>query len=458
MSRTFIREATPNSLGEVSEKGIVPLVIASPGWGSSGWYGPKVLENAATAKVFGKDLHLYMDHPSESEQHDRPERSVRDLVAVLDSDARWDPQQGLMAEAKIFKPYRDLFRDEDFVKAIGVSLRAYADTTVGEAEGRKGTIITELLAAESIDFVTKAGRGGMVLSALESARTRVDEATSNDTREALNAALRAAYGAEDVWLWLRDFDDTTVWFTREDVDSSVIYQQAYALADDGTATLADGDPIPVRARTEYVPITPAAESVTGLQVTRVIDALLAAAPLSVETTQGRAVTAWLNEAAPRASLSVPAPAGQPITQESNKEDTMPEISEAQLANLTEAAGRVPTLESEREQAIRERDEAREALAQRDRGDLITATINAVEGSNSLTALERDGLAARVPAGDVDTAALTAAVEAAVAESAQRAGAGAITGFGATGTTTGGTITATESTASIMAAFGITQEG
>ena len=419
MSRTFIREATPNSLGEVSEKGIVPLVIASPGWGSSGWYGAKVLENAATAKVFGKDLHLYMDHPSESEQHDRPERSVRDLVAVLDSDARWDPQQGLMAEAKIFKPYRDLFRDEDFVKAIGVSLRAYADTTVGEAEGRKGTIITELLAAESVDFVTKAGRGGMVLSALESARTRVDEATSNDTREALNAALRAAYGAEDVWLWLRDFDDTTAWFTREDADSSAIYQQAYALADNGTAVLADGDPIEVRARTEYVPVTAATES---------------------------------------GPTNVPAPAGQPITQESKEDTIMPEISEAQLANLTEAAGRVPTLESEREQAIRERDEAREALAQRDRGDLITATINAVEGSNSLTALERDGLAARVPAGDVDTAALTAAVEAAVAESAQRAGAGAITGFGATGATTGGTITATESTASIMAAFGITQEG
>lgn len=458
MPRTFIREATPNSLGEVSEKGIVPLVIASPGWGSSGWYGPKVLENAATAKVFGKDLHLYMDHPSESEQHDRPERSVRDLVAVLDSDARWDPQQGLMAEAKIFKPYRDLFRDEDFVKAIGVSLRAYADTTVGEAEGRKGTIITELLAAESVDFVTKAGRGGMVLSALESARTRVDEATSNDTREALNAALRAAYGAEDVWLWPRDFDDTTVWFTREDADSSTIYQQGYTLADDGTAVLADGDPIEVRARTEYVPVAATTESSTRSQVTRVIDALLVASPLSVDTIQGRAVTAWINEAAPRASLSVPAPAGQPITQESKEDTIMPEISEAQLANLTEAAGRVPTLESEREQAIRERDEAREALAQRDRGDLITATINAVEGANSLTALERDGLAARVPAGDVDTAALTAAVEAAVAESAQRAGAGAVTGFGATGATTGGTITATESTASIMAAFGITQEG
>lgn len=410
------------------------IQVIDAGWGSSGYYSGKVLENASNDRIFAKGTHMYLDHPSNSEEHDRPERSVRDLAAVLEEDATWNGS-ALVAKAKVFKPYRELLTDPDVAENIGISIRAYADTTIGEAEGRKGTIITALTEALSVDFVTKAGRGGRVLAVLESARTRVDEATSNDTREALNAALRAAYGAEDVWLWLRDFDDTTAWFTREDADSSAIYQQAYALADNGTAVLADGDPIEVRARTEYVPVAATTESSTSLQITRVIDALLVASPLSVDTIQGRAVTAWINEAAPRASLSVPAPAGQPITQESKEDTIMPEISEAQLANLTEAAGRVPTLESEREQAIRERDEAREALAQRDRGDLITATINAVEGANSLTALERDGLAARVPAGDVDTAALTAAVEAAVAESAQRAGAGAITGFGATGTTT-----------------------
>lgn len=374
--------------------GRLSLGIISPGWGSSGYYSPKVLENAATARVFAKGTHCFLDHPSETEEHDRPERSVRDLAAVLTEDAYWDGTQ-LVAQAQVFKAYRELLTDPDVAENIGMSIRAFADTTIGEAEGRKGVIITDLTEALSVDFVTKAGRGGRILAVLESARTRVDEATSNDTREALNAALRAAYGAEDVWLWLRDFDDTTVWFTREDADSSAIYQQAYALADDGTVTLADGDPIEVRARTEYVP-----------------------------------VAATNTESGP---TNVPAPAGQPITQESNKEDTMPEISEAQLANLTEAAGRVPTLESEREQAIRERDEAREALAQRDRGDLITATINAVEGANSLTALERDGLAARVPAGDVDTAALTTATESAVAESRQRAGSGTVRGFGHTST-------------------------
>lgn len=397
--------------------GRLNIQVIDSGWGSSGYYSPKVLENAAAAAVFAKGTHMYLDHPSQTEEHDRPERSVRDLAAVLEEDAHWNGS-ALVAKAKVFKAYRELLTDPDVAENIGISIRAYADTTIGEAEGRKGTIITALTEALSVDFVTKAGRGGRVLAVLESARTRVDEATTNDTREALNAALRAAYGAEDVWLWLRDFDDTTVWFTREDADSSAIYQQAYALADNGTAVLADGDPIEVRARTEYVPVTAATES---------------------------------------GPTNVPAPAGQPITQESKEDTIMPEISEAQLANLTEAAGRVPTLESEREQAIRERDEAREALAQRDRGDLITATINAVEGADTLTSLERDGLAARVPAGDVDTAALTTATESAVAESRQRAGAGTISGFGRTGATDG-TITTTESTASVMAAFGIAQEG
>ena len=469
---------TVESVDAPSGRQSIQLIDA--GWGSSGYYSARVLENAANARVFPKGTHMYLDHPSQTEEHDRPERSVRDLAAVLVEDAVWNGT-ALVGEAKVFKAYRELLTDPDVAENIGLSIRAFADTTIGEAEGRKGTIITALTEALSIDYVTKAGRGGRILAVLESARTRVDEATSNDTRDALNAALRAAYGAEDVWLWLRDFDDTTVWFTREDADSSAIYQQAYALADDGTAVLADGDPIEVRARTEYVPVTAATEAEVAAPAKAALTEMLLACPLDRAHADGRAITRWVEDAANKAfgidltealylngdrnqrlsavpPTSVPAPAGQPITQESKEDTIMPEISEAQLANLTEAAGRVPTLESEREQAIRERDEAREALAQRDRGDLITATINAVEGANSLTALERDGLAARVPAGDVDTAALTAAVEAAVAESAQRAGAGAITGFGATGTTTGGTITATESTASIMAAFGITQEG
>lgn len=471
---------TVESVDAPSGRQSIQLIDA--GWGSSGYYSARVLENAANARVFPKGTHMYLDHPSQTEEHDRPERSVRDLAAVLVEDAVWNGT-ALVGEAKVFKAYRELLTDPDVAENIGLSIRAFADTTIGEAEGRKGTIITALTEALSIDYVTKAGRGGRILAVLESARTRVDEATSNDTREALNAALRAAYGAEDVWLWLRDFDDTTAWFTREDADSSAIYQQAYVLADNGTAVLADGDPTEVRARTEYVPVAATTEAEVVAPAKAALTEMLLACPLDRTHADGRAITRWVEVAANKAlgidltealyfngdrnqrlsavlpSTSVPAPAGQSTATESEGDDmATTQIEESRLAQLEKDSERVQSLESERDTLVRERDEAREALAAHDRHALITRTIDAVEGADSLTALERDGLAARVPAGDVDTAALTAAVEAAVAESAQRAGAGTITGFGATGTTTGGAITATESTASVMAAFGITQEG
>lgn len=409
MSRTLVTEATALATQPATERGVVPLDIITPGWGSSGYYSAKVLENAATARVFPKGTHMYLDHPGEGERYDRPERSVRDLVAVLQEDATWNGSS-LAAEAKIFSPYRDLFRDQDFVDAVGVSIRASADTTVGEAEGRKGTIITELAEAKSVDFVTKAGRGGRITAVLESARGEARETAVSETREQLQALLQAAYGAEKTWVWLRDFDParTIAWFDIETDGKSITREQTYTT--DGTSYALAGDPIEVRVRTEYVPVPAPTEGATR----------------------------------------VPAPAGRPITQESNKEDTMPEISEAQLANLTEAAGRVPTLESEREQAMRERDEAREALARRDRSDLIARTIDAVEGADTLTSLERDGLAARVPDGDVDEAALTTAVTAAVQEAAQRNGAGRVRGMGAPEKT----VTVAESTASILDAFSI----
>lgn len=404
MPKSLVRETTTAAVGEAAERGVVPITVASPGWGSSGWYSPQVLENAVSGRVFGQGLHLYWNHPSESERHDRPERSVTDLVGVLTEDATWDPQQGIVAEAKIFGPYRDLFRDKDFVNAIGVSLRAFADTTVGEAEGRKGTIITDLIEAQSVDFVTKAGRGGKVMAALESARTQARVATANDTREALTAAVRSAHAeGDDTWAWVRDFDDTRVWFDVEGPDEWATYEQGYSLDDAGTASLADGDPTPVRARTEYVPITPDADSGAG-------------------------------------STSAPAPAGQSTANESQEMNmATTQIEESELGRLRQDAERVPTLESERDTANRERNEAREALAARDRTDAARVVIatQAREAGVTFSALEERGLLAALPAteaGDLDEDNYATSVKEAAAVKAEEAGAGKITGFGHTDTT------------------------
>ena len=152
----------------VTGPGRIKVGLITPGWGSSGYYSDKVLENAAADRVWPAGTHIFFDHPSESEIHDRPERSVRDLAAVTTEDATWDGT-GLVAEAKVIGPYRDLVTDDVFTEAVGMSIRASAETTTGEAGGRKGVIVSRLIEGQSVDLVTRAGRGGKVLAVLESA-------------------------------------------------------------------------------------------------------------------------------------------------------------------------------------------------------------------------------------------------------------------------------------------------
>lgn len=428
-----IREAGPLGTVRETKAGRIQVGLITPGWGSSGYYAQQVLENAAAAKVFPAGTQMFLDHPGEAERFDRPERSVRDIAAVLTTDAVWDEAAGaLVGEAQVFGPFVDTLTDEHFARAIGVSIRAYADHTVGEAEGRKGTIVTELTEAISVDFVTRAGRGGSIMAVLESARPAqvleraiaqgVAEASANDTRDALMDALKGAYGGDKTWVWVRDFNETTVWFDIETPDGQAVYQQGYTLADDGAASLEDGDPTEVRARTEYVPVTTAAES------------------------------------GPR---SVPAPAGQSNHPQESEEDTMPQIEEGRLAQLEADAGRVTTLESERDTAARERDEAREALAAERR---ITAAGRIIDAADvTFTALERRGLLTELPvteSGELDEAAFTTSVAEAAAEAAEASGEGRVRDFGRTDTTQT-EATESDSRKAIDAAFGRTttsQEG
>jgi hypothetical protein len=151
------------------------IKLISAGWGSSGYYSPKVLAEAAKAGVFPAGLHQYLDHPSLSESVDRPERSVKDLAAVLTTPASYS-DDALWAEAQVFGPFQQLLAEQR--DAIGVSIRAAGTAEPGEAEGRRGMIITSLTEGISVDFVTHAGRGGAIVELLESARTQLREAAS----------------------------------------------------------------------------------------------------------------------------------------------------------------------------------------------------------------------------------------------------------------------------------------
>jgi hypothetical protein len=399
---TTISEA---AAAAAKKTGRMLVQFISPGWGSSGYYAPKVLESAAADKVIPAGTHMYADHPTDAEDIERPVRSIKDLMAVTTEDAYLSPDGALVGEVRVVPQWRELV--ETVRDSIGVSIRGSAtDIVEGEAEGRSGGLIEGLVAPVlSVDFVTRAGRGGKVLSVLESAAANrramangVAEATVNDTREALQTVLRDTYGGEKTYVWVRDFDETTVWFEVENADDSGVFGQSYTSTDGAVAL--SGDRTEVRVSTTYVPVRPG---------------------------------------------------GSNPTEESLKEKPMPEIKidEAEHTRLVAEAGRVTALEERATTAERERDEARgESARLNARESAVTHARTRVTTANAaLPSATVDRIVAEatrsIPlteAGQLDTAALDTAVDTArtaeetyLAGLAEAAGIGGVSGFGGTPT-------------------------
>lgn len=155
----------------ISDQGEALIKVISPGWGSSGYYSRAMLERDAPA-VYTPGTHMHIDHPSVSDDKNRPERSLTTLAGVLTTPGEYQKEgpygEGVYAKVRIFRPYREFLNE--VAPAIGVSHRAYGTSKTGEAEGKKGPIIEGLTKCASIDFVTLAGRGGALLPLFESWR------------------------------------------------------------------------------------------------------------------------------------------------------------------------------------------------------------------------------------------------------------------------------------------------
>lgn len=149
-------------------------IIAGDIQGSSGFYPAAMLRESATA--FGRGLPMYIDHPSISEAHDRPERSVRDLAGRLASDARYEAD-GLYADIEVYPHWAPII--EAMADDIGLSIRASGTVEASTDDRIRGPIVTRISEAQSVDFVTAAGAGGRLVQLLESARAQALEERGN---------------------------------------------------------------------------------------------------------------------------------------------------------------------------------------------------------------------------------------------------------------------------------------
>jgi len=150
-------------------KGRYRVLLIRAGWGSSGYYSEEVLRRDGP-KAFPAGTHNYLNHPTPAEAAERPEGDVLSLASVTVTDPVWDPiERGLVAEVQIFPQWQGLLNPQ-FVREIGLSIRANGTVEYGEAEGQQGPIVTSIDEGISVDWVTRPGAGGKVLQLIESAR------------------------------------------------------------------------------------------------------------------------------------------------------------------------------------------------------------------------------------------------------------------------------------------------
>lgn len=159
----------------VGDDGTFAVKVIEAGWGTSGFYGKDILARDAGA-AFPVGTHMYWNHPTRRELSERGGlRDMSDLRAVLVESAHWDDAgrkgPGVYARAKVFGPFRDAIRE--MAPFMGLSIHASGAFIEGEADGRKGRIITRLdedrNGLHSVDFVPRAGAGGRMLTMLEGA-------------------------------------------------------------------------------------------------------------------------------------------------------------------------------------------------------------------------------------------------------------------------------------------------
>ncbi len=153
----------------------VPVLIIKEGMGNKAdrhLYSSDLLKKAAP--LFN-GVKAYANHPSKTEETDRPERDIRDIVGwyhspqvvmvegktairamlKINDGAAYDWAWNLVKEAVAFSKK---FKDKDLV---GISINAWGSSHAVEGEdGKVVNMVDDLTEVQSADIVTQAGAGG----------------------------------------------------------------------------------------------------------------------------------------------------------------------------------------------------------------------------------------------------------------------------------------------------------
>lgn len=196
MTQETLRESAILRPDPSSGKGIWrACLIEADVQGSSGFYPAEVLQRDGSV-AFPAGTHVYFDHPTGSEEMERPERSVLDLAGYLLDNAAFEEGpdgRGLFARIQFTEKAKPLV--QDLKDVIGLSIRAAGQVE----ETPSGRMVRQISEGLSVDLVTRAGAGGRLVSMTESAAPESPpaEQTATSTREAAST-IPSTLGSGDL--------------------------------------------------------------------------------------------------------------------------------------------------------------------------------------------------------------------------------------------------------------------
>lgn len=168
MSKLFV-ENVSGSIKPAAD-GSYPIVLISPGQGSSGYYREEVIRDYAP-QAFPSGTHVYLDHLKEGET-----RSPEKLLGTLIEDTT------VNENGEAVNRFRPISKHAAWIEEVrpyvGLSVAVRGDGTPAEIEGRQ-TLMVESLESHitnTVDVVSYAGRGGRFLESF------LEEANSEDAQ------------------------------------------------------------------------------------------------------------------------------------------------------------------------------------------------------------------------------------------------------------------------------------
>jgi hypothetical protein len=154
-----------------SRKLVAVLIEKGINYDKKRYYPDETIREAAP--LFA-GIKMFIDHPTDREDREKPERSVRDEVGIIEKS--WYEDGKVMGQIHIHDEWLAAkLLDDVFRENAGLSINASGRRSFKTIDGEKVEVIEKIASPRSVDWVTEAGARGRVEYLIESAKEKKGE-------------------------------------------------------------------------------------------------------------------------------------------------------------------------------------------------------------------------------------------------------------------------------------------